>query len=83
MRRLGVLGAALVWIAVSGASEAFAQGDLAATIRLPNAYLTMERLLTGGDVGDGSALNELLAEIGYVHEGEILRVVRLRSIDSK
>lgn len=48
MRRLGVLGAALVWIAVSGASEAFAQGDLAATIRLPNAYLTMERLLTGG-----------------------------------
>lgn len=83
MRRLGVLGAALVWIAVSGASEALAQGDLAATIRLPNVYLTMENLFPGGEVGDGSVINELLAELGYVHEGDTPRVVRLRSIDSQ
>lgn len=73
----------LTWCAASAFAFVAAQGDLAATIRLPNAYLTMESLLTGGEVGDGSVISELLAELGYVHEGDIPRVVRLRSIDSK
>lgn len=72
----------IAWMAMAWVGWAAAQNDLATTASLPNAYITMDLMLSGGQAGDGTVLTELLAELGYMPDGAAPRIVRLRSIDS-
>lgn len=62
---------------------AVAQGNLGFDTSLPNAYITMDFMFSGGQVGDGVILNGLLGELGYLPDGDVPRVVRLLSVDSQ